>query len=47
MLEKKAAKDEKLSDDRVLMSCGSCMCGLAFFDVLDVQVSPRRQGVLD
>ena len=47
MLEKKAAIDEKLSDDRVLMSCGSCMYGLACFDVLEVQVSPRRHGVLD
>ena len=36
------AMDEKLSDDRVLMSCG-----LACFDVLEVQISPRRHGVLD
>ena len=42
MLEKKAAMDEKMSDDRVLMSCG-----LACFDVLGVQVSPKRHGVHD
>ena len=47
MPEKKAAIDEKLSDDRVLMSCGSCMYGLAYFDVLEIQVSPRHHGVLD
>lgn len=38
--------DDRLSDDRVLMSCGSCMYGLACFDVLEVQISPRRHGVL-
>ena len=42
MLEKRVAMDEKLSDNRVLMSCG-----LACFDVLEVQVSPRRRDVLD
>ena len=48
MPEKKAAIDEKLSDDRVLMSCGSCMYGLAYFDdVLEIQVSPRHHDVLD
>ena len=42
--EKKAEMDEKLSDDRVLMSC---TYGLAYFDVLEIQVSPRHHGALD
>jgi len=46
MLEK-VAMDEKMSDDRDLMSCGPCMYGLACFDVLEVQISPKRHGVLD
>ena len=47
MLEKKTAMDEKLSDDRVLMSCGSRMYGSACFDVLEVQILPRCHCVLD
>ena len=48
MLEKKkVAMDEKMSDDRVLTSCRLCLYGLTCFDVLEVQISPRRHGVLD